>query len=554
MTKRLLALSIFVSPLLWSQQNNSNAPSITGNMESTFQYLNEDTLIGANRPASVGLLNAYMNVFYRQGGFKAGMRLESYLPRIQGYPNNFDGTGLGMRYVGYENDFVDITVGNFYEQFGAGLAFRAYEDRALGYDTQLDGARIILRPYAGIKIKGVYGSNRYQFIDGRINKSAGIVRGADAEIHLNETFKKLKDKKLDISIAGSLVSKYQPDDNETYILPENVAAYGGRLKLRYGKFYGDAEYIIKDNDPSVDNGYIYNPGHATVFNLGYSQKGLGILLSGKSVDNMSYRSDRTKQLQDVFINYLPSMNKTHTYNLVASLYPYATQPLGEIAYQAEALYSLKKGSKFGGKYGTAINANYSVAYQPLKHKTGYNLPGDSSRVTYSGRPFDMSDSLYWQDFNINVTRKFNKQWNMILSYFNITVNNDVAKVTNNAKGIINANIFVAEVGYKINSKHSLRMEAQTLLTSKDQGDWATGVIEYTLAPNFFFGIMDQYNFGNPNPDLRLHYLIGTFGYVREATRITLSYGRQRAGLFCVGGVCRFVPANNGLTLNFTQSF
>ncbi|MEJ6490989.1 MAG: DUF6029 family protein, partial [Flavobacteriales bacterium] len=46
----------------------------------------------------------------------------------------------------------------------------------------------------------------------------------------------------------------------------------------------------------------------------------------------------------------------------------------------------------------------------------------------------------------------------------------------------------------------------------------------------------------------------TFGYVREATRITLSYGRQRAGLFCVGGVCRFVPANNGLTLNFTQSF
>jgi len=143
---------------------------------------------------------------------------------------------------------------------------------------------------------------------------------------------------------------------------------------------------------------------------------------------------------------------------------------------------------------------------------------------------------------------------MILSYFNITVNNDVAKVTNNAKGIINANIFVAEVGYKINSKHSLRMEAQTLLTSKDQGDWATGVIEYTLAPNFFFGIMDQYNFGNPNPDLRLHYLIGTFGYVREATRITLSYGRQRAGLFCVGGVCRFVPANNGLTLNFTQSF
>ena len=50
------------------------------------------------------------------------MRLESYLPRIQGYPNRFDGTGLGMRYVGYANDFVDVTLGSFYEQFGAGLS------------------------------------------------------------------------------------------------------------------------------------------------------------------------------------------------------------------------------------------------------------------------------------------------------------------------------------------------------------------------------------------------------------------------------------------------
>ncbi len=554
MKLKLLAVGLSLSMAVWAQQENSNAPNITGNMESTFQFLNEDTLIGANRPASVGLLNSYMNVFYRQGGFKAGMRMESYLPRIQGYPNNFDGTGIGMRYVGYENDFVDITVGNFYEQFGAGLAFRSYEDRALGYDTQMDGARIIIRPAKGMVIKGVYGKNRYQFINGQVVKSAGIVRGADAELHLNEAFKFMSKYKLDVSVAGSLVSKYQPDDNDEYILPENVAAYGGRIKLRYGKFYMDAEYILKDNDPSIDNGFIYNPGHASVFNFGYSQKGLGILLSGKSVDNMSYRSDRTKQLQDVFINYLPSMNKTHTYNLVASLYPYATQPLGEIAYQAEVLYSLKKGSKLGGKYGTSINANYSIALQPLKHKTGFNMPGDSSRVTYQGRPFDASDSLYWQDFNINISRKFNKKFNMILNYYNITVNNDVAKITNDAKGNINTNIVVAEMGYKFNSKHSLRTEFQVLFTEKDKGDWATAVIEYTIAPNLFVSIMDQYNYGNPNPDLQLHYVIGSFGYVREATRITLSYGRQRAGLFCVGGVCRFVPASNGLTLNFTQSF
>ena len=91
-----------------------NKASITGNIESTFQYLNEDTLIEANQPAEKGLINTYMNVFATYGDFKAGIRIESYLPRIQGYPNRFDGTGLGMRYVGYENDFIDITLGTFY--------------------------------------------------------------------------------------------------------------------------------------------------------------------------------------------------------------------------------------------------------------------------------------------------------------------------------------------------------------------------------------------------------------------------------------------------------
>ena len=198
--------------------------TISGNAESTFQYLNEDSIIGANQPPSKGLINSYMNVFYTNGDFKAGMRLESYLPRIQGYPNRFDGTGLGMRYVGYANDFVDVTLGSFYEQFGAGLSLRAYEDRALGYDNLLDGARIIVKPRKGIVIKGVYGYQRLSFQEGRIVHGDGIVRGIDAEFHLNEVFKKMEDSQLDLTFGGSFVSKYQKDNNSTLILPENVGA------------------------------------------------------------------------------------------------------------------------------------------------------------------------------------------------------------------------------------------------------------------------------------------------------------------------------------------
>ena len=538
-----------------AQLNESN---FTGNMESTFQYLNSDTLIDANEPPSKGLINTYMNVFYRYSNFKAGVRFESYLPRIQGYPNRFDGTGIGMRYVGYENDFVDVTVGNFYEQFGSGIMFRAYEDRNLGYDNAMDGVRIILRPLEGITLKGVYGRQRFSFQEGRQIFGAGIVRGADAEFRLNSFIPGLDSSKFSYTIGGSIVSKYEVDNSEIYNLPENVAVFGGRADIRYidkkiGQIAFNGEYAYKVNDPSIDNNFIFNPGHALFVNGTYTRKGFGFLLSAKSTDNMSFRSERGRDLQDLLINFLPPTNKTHTYNLVATLYPYVTQLAGEVSYQAEALYSFKKGSKLGGKYGTSVNANFSTTYRPLQHTTGYGL-NTPERVTYKGRIFDMSDSLYWRDINMNVSRKFTPKFNMILSYFNISLNNDVAKISNDASGIIHSHIGVVEVGYKINRKHNIRAEFQALFTEKDKGDWATVVLEYSISPNWFFSVMDQYNYGNPIKDLRIHYLIGSFGYIKESTRIMVMYGKQRAGLFCVGGVCRFVPASNGLTLSFMQSF
>ena len=548
------SFSIFTSFIAYNQSNNAN---ITGNIESTFQYLRADSLIGANLPPQKGLLNSYMNAFYTQGSFKAGMRIESYMPHINGYPDRFDGTGLGMRYIGFVNDKVDVTLGNFYEQFGAGLLFRAYEDRALGYDNAMDGMRLIVRPVKGVVLKGVYGNQRQDFKSGIIIHSAGIVRGLDGEIHFNELIRGLNESKFDFTIGASFVSKYQKDDNDLLKLPENVGSYGARAKLRYGKLTFNAEHVIKENDPSSDNQNIYNLGHATLFNLGYSKKGFGFSFSGKSVDNMSFRSDRNQSLQVDLINYLPSMNKTHTYNLVASLYPYATQLNGEIAYQTEVVYTIPKGSKLGGTYGTTLNGNFSTAYQPLQH-TSTIKASDSTGIAYVGRPFDKSSNLYWQDINFSISRKFSKSFNLVLSYFDIKLNNDVAKVTEDAKGIISSHIGVIEAGYKINKNHSIRIELQELVTNKgkarDKGDWATAVVEYNFKSNWFFGVMDQYNYSNPEKELQIHYVIGTVGYVEGSSRFTVSVGRQRAGLFCVGGVCRNVPASNGLTFSFTQSF
>jgi hypothetical protein len=127
-------------------------------------------------------------------------------------------------------------------------------------------------------------------------------------------------------------------------------------------------------------------------------------------------------------------------------------------------------------------------------------------------------------------------------------------VTKLAKHYITSDIGVIDLQYKINKKHSIRAEFQALFTKKDRGNWTTFLIEYTISPKWFFTVMDQYNYGHPDERLKLHYLLGSFGYIHENYRFMFMYGKQREGILCVGGVCRPVPATNGLTFTFTQSF
>lgn len=49
-------------------------PNVSGNLESTFQYLNADTLIGAQQPSQKTVLNSYALVNYTYKGFRAGAR------------------------------------------------------------------------------------------------------------------------------------------------------------------------------------------------------------------------------------------------------------------------------------------------------------------------------------------------------------------------------------------------------------------------------------------------------------------------------------------------
>ena len=87
-----------------------------------------------------------------------------------------------------------------------------------------------------------------------------------------------------------------------------------------------------------------------------------------------------------------------------------------------------------------------------------------------------------------------------------------------------------------------------------EGNWAMGLIEYTISPHWFFTIQDMYNYGNEKEDKQLHYVNLTAGFIKGANRFEIGYGKKREGIFCVGGVCKLVPSSNGFSVNISSSF
>jgi hypothetical protein len=557
--KKLLIFSTLLVFAIGAQAQGD--PKKPGQLHGNFQFLSqqysEDSLIGATVPPATTAINGFGNLMYTQGGFSAGMRFETYNNAIQGFSaqNRYKGTGIGNRFIQYHDSIFNVTIGNFYEQFGNGLTLRTYWEPNLGIDNALDGARLIITPKKGITLKGIYGRQRLDF-DSNIINADGIIRGSDAEFNLNSIFKSLTEKQTQLTLGTSFVSRYQNGetrfvDSLVFLTPNNVSSSAVRLQLNRNAFAVSAEYAQKINDPSADNAYLYRKGKAFFLNASYSGSGFGINGAVKYIDNMSFRADRNLKLFDVPTNFLPAITKQHTHNLSATLYPYATPLTGEVSFMGEVFYTFKKGTKLGGKYGTQLSANFAAANGlDTTRLTGIEAYTDG----YEVNSLRFGPTKYVRDFNLEIKKKLSKKFSAAFTYYYFEFNTLVTPVTNDFKGIVYANIEVLELNYKFTPKDNLHLEFQGLQTDQDKGDWATIVAEFSRSPHWSVALIDQYNYGNSSEEKRVHYLFGTIGYISGSQRITLGYGKRREGVFCIGGVCRAVPATNGFELMYTASF
>jgi len=555
MKKQLITLLLLMAASFTFAQFDPQNASVNGSFQLDGQWYRPDVAIGITDSALAGRklgMNGFGNIIYSLGDFKAGMRYEAFLPPLAGFDPRQEGNGFPHIWAGYQREFIDMTVGNFYEQFGSGLLFRSYEEWTLGFDNSMNGIRVLLQPMRGIRLKGIYGSQRFYWQKYERN-NRGIVRGLDAEINMNEIIQGWEAAPFRMIVGASGISKYQRAADPVYNLPENVGGMAGRIQLGAGNFSLMTEYAQKINDPSAMNNFIYREGRALLASLSYAERGFGAVIQLKRVDNMSFKSDRSVTANALDINFIPPINRTHAYSLTAR-YPYATQLNGEMGLQFQLNYKIPRGSKLGGQYGTGIAINFSQVNDIIRNPLNDTIPvGSDGTLGYYSPFFKASKHIFFRDLNVEIDKRFSSKLKAVVQYMNLHY--DIATIEGKAGAPpINANLFVTDVTWRFAARKALRFEAQGMFTQQHDGDWAALMIEYTIAPKWFFAIADQFNYGNPDNSKRNHYYTFSAGFTRESSRIALSFGRQAEGVVCVGGVCRQVPASSGLSLSVSTNF
>ena len=536
--------------------------NFTGSFETNTIYYMYDKGLGTDPQEGRFGSNNYLKLDYTRGRLSVGVQFEGYFPILDGFDMGTYGQGkkffLANKYVRWQDNNFTVHVGDIYEQFGSGLAFRSYEDRALGFNNSIEGVFASYNFNNYVQVKGLYG--RPRLYD---TYADSWVRGADLSLSLNDM---LSAYDWMLSLEGSYVSRYQTrggmsdtflqtiGDNST-----NVNLYSGRLNFEYGGFHLSGEYVSKSDDfngnmnfdpETMNQYYIRKPGNAILVEAGYNGHGLALLGTFRRLEDMStfltYGAGNTPFQYGIgnTLNFIPSLTRQYTY-MLANLHPYlvadpltmvygengAVSPCGEIGGQFDAFYTMRSPNDRRKKW--AFHLNFS---------TFYTLSGNG-----------VKSQLLWQDLNFDVERQWNRKLKTAFLYTWQKNNSHLLAGTTPAQ----SHTFVYDMTYKIDTYNSFRLELQYLYApSKEyreefnEGDWVAALFEYNFAPNWSFYASDMYNIDQT----KIHYYNFGFSYSKGRTRVQLSYGRTREGYICSGGVCRLTPAYTGFNLSLISAF
>ncbi len=566
--KFILILALFVSQWANVHAQQGNAGRLSGNLETNANFFQRDTLIGANNTPQYDRqlfgAEAWMQLNYSNWGFDIGLRFDLFNnSNLLDPANSYSDQGLGRWYIKKKINKLGISVGYLYDQIGSGIIFRAYEQRPLLIDNALYGIRTTYDFNDNWKIKGFTGRQKLQF-----DSYASIIKGMSLDGFISPDSSKwtfapgfgVTNRTLDDVSMATVVGQIATYVKADSITPRyNSFAFSLYNTLSVGPVSWYIEGAYKTEDLFVDpfaiqtqstgekvlGRLVQRPGSVVYTSFSYAAKGFGGTAEYKRTRNFTFRATPLVELNRGIINFLPPMTRVNTYRLTAR-YNAATQELGEEALQLDLRYSPNKKWSF--------NFNFSNIT---------DLPNTQTDGTVEDA------QLLYREYFTEVYYKYKRKWTLTGGVQFQTYNQNIYENKPTAPNVETITPYV-DFLYKISRKKSIRIEGQYMkvgddekaASKQDYGDWAFGLVEFTMAPHWSFVVSDMYNLGpgknSPSDDsgkkLKIHYPRFDVFYTHNANRFSLSYVKQVEGVVCTGGICRLEPAFSGVKMSVSSTF
>ncbi len=544
----LLCLLLYL-PL--SGQDQSSPGRFSGDIQFNGRVFATDSAIGAaNTPFydwAKSSSESWLQLNYSQNSLEMGVRFDMYNNSdiFSGGVTEANGIGIGRWFVKKRVDNFTFEGGYIYDQFGSGSILRAYEARALGIDNPIVGVKGTYDLNEHIRLKGIAGKQKdvRSFISKNrqfINTYSPYIKGLNAEG--NWSVNKINfspglsfmNRTIDEETMATIATEINGQGIDTRFVPKyNLYAYSFYNTVNFKnwslflEYAGKSEDVLRDYDNSLYN----STGNMMYGTLSYSQKGFGISLAVKKLNDFDIRTSPLEQLTSGLVNFLPPQMRQNSLRLV-SRYNHATQPLDELSYMLDVVYTPKKGITMTGTYANAENED-ELLFREIYFDIEFKRPKKKWKIMMG---------LQLVDYNIAVLQ---------------------AKPLEGDDRFVDTFTPFTEFTYKFTRRKSMRVELQYLLTERDRvllgsdkeehlqdlGDWAYALVEFNFAPKYSISISDMYAIDGSE-----HYYDLSASYTKGANRFSIGWAKQVEGIICTGGICRPESAFSGLKMGISSTF
>ena len=466
--------------------------------------------------------------------------------------------GLRRRWIEYNKDKLLLQAGDVSALYGRGLAINAFESRPLNYDSWLDGVKgeyeyrwnkedFDFQPSLGVRM--IAGTLQFHnVVDTTQPVQTVSARAANAQIGffgkkliLGTSFVQAFTSVTEQGISGDVITNREVNQPEFYLnfLTGSLEGFFQWTEMR------SQLTEVRSNPDSVSN-----IGHAVYGSLSYAGSEFGLTVEYKNYSYFVHQPgvDNQTYLSKLPISNPPEVYKEFTYTSLTRT-THSVNFDDELGFQVEAditaipTYVITldcAASSQHNSYGDSLDAKFL----PLANGSTSILPKFTG---YGFFPFWEGFAEIEHDFGeLNYVKCFAHRRSNVIAFNgtspdlqrSTTIGGKVQYQTTKSQSLLA--IFEHQWMYdtqKPLNNHNLLNELLTL--------------QYSINPIITFGSVFDYS---TQDDAGRHFWPQGFISFRIGGSHTVlaSYGAERGGLNCTGGICRVVPAFNGLRVTVTS--